>query len=188
MPGRDCYSVAENETLDLRKHARWNRARRLLGNGVSAEEISIEIRRCDEKTFARLHKLMPLTDLIAAIRSPWGSPELLLVDCKDAAEYAETIIQIGQLHREPEAMFLELGKRMVDIFFDQERQRLDLRGDGSAFRSLEMRRFEVSRAILPGLRDIAEQQAAFVSGERNRPPKPTVPRESQEQILTHSLR
>jgi len=131
---------------------------------------------------------MPLAELIAAVRSPWGSPELLLVDCKDAAEYAETIIQISQLHRELEAIFLELGNHVVNIFFHQERQRLDFRGDGSAFRSLEMRRSEVSRAILPGLRDIAEQQAAFVSGERDRPPKPTVPRESQEQILTHSLR
>lgn len=179
--------MAENETLDLRKHARWNRARRLLSDGASAEDISIEIRRCIEKTFARLHKLMPLTDLIAAGRSPWGSPELLRSDCRDAAEYFEMIIQIGRSHREPESMFLELGKHMVSIFFHQERQGLDFRGDGSAFRSLEMRRFEVSIAIRPGLQDIAKQQAAFVAGERNRPPKPTVPRESQEQILTHSL-
>ena len=78
--------MAENETLDFRKSARRNRARRLLSAGTSAEEISIEIRRCIEKIFGRLHNLMPLSDLIAAAQTPWGSPELLRSDCKDAAE------------------------------------------------------------------------------------------------------
>jgi hypothetical protein len=118
--GNRLSSVAENETLDLRKHPRWNRARRLLSDGASAEDISIEIRRSIEKTFARLHKLMPLTDLVAEALKIWGLPEVLRADCRNAAEYAEMIIDIGHWHRDPKSMFLGLGKRMIDIFFDQE--------------------------------------------------------------------
>jgi len=91
--------VAENETLDLRKSARWNRARWMLSDGASPQEISVEIRRCVEAILARLHKLMPLAELMTEILSPWGSPDLLLERCKDAADYAQLMLQIGRFHK-----------------------------------------------------------------------------------------
>lgn len=159
----------------------------MLNDGSSPEEISVEIRRCLEAILARLHKLMPLTELVTEILSPWGSPELLLERCKDAADYAQLMLQIGRRHKSAEALFMDLCNCTVDIFFDQERQRLDLRGDGSAFHALEMCRYQVKCAILPGLQVIATQQAEIVSGGRKRPPVSTVPRETQHQLLSHSL-
>jgi hypothetical protein len=191
-PGGDLLSVAENETLDFRKSARWNRARQLIKEGAAVPELANEVLRVVRTILAKLQKTMPLQALISEALNPFGQPQLLIDQCRSASEYAELIGQLGHCHRDDFGIFFGLEKHIVETFFNQERQRLDLSRGATAFHALEFRQRQVMREIQPHLEALAHQLAleksvpAAIKRGKRRVRK--APRETQEQLLTHSLR
>ncbi len=184
--------MAENETLDFRKSPRWNRARQLIKDGAPLPELASEVLNCVRRILKKLHlpKTMPLQALISEVLNPSGQPQLLMDQCRSASEYAELIGQLGRCHRDEFGIYFALEKHIVETFFNQERQRLDLSLGASAFHALEFRQRQVMREIQPQLEILAQQQSAPAVpavGKRGRRRVRIDPCETQEQILKVSL-
>jgi hypothetical protein len=179
--------MPENETLDLRRSARWNQTRRLIQAGASPDELAPEVLRVLDVTLRKVAKLIPIGPLIQEVQSPNGDPRALLPECRGAWEYAQALIQLARQCQTAADAVLCLCKHLVAKFFDQERQALPIDAAYSKLAQLNQTEAATCRALRPNLEQLAQTFAEHQTHHRQRS-VPPIARQSQQELLQLSLR
>lgn len=180
--------MAENETLDLRRSARWSQARRLISDGAPPRVVADEVLRCVRAIFKRVRKLIPFSSLVKEVLDPMGRPRLRRRECLKAWDYAEFIQGLRGVYRDQIDLLHALAEHVVDEFFHQERMRLELHPDGSGFHSFERFRESVNENLHHDLWALARVEADANERPDSRRVPASLPRESPEDLLQISLR